>query len=181
MDKVCEECVREVENYANDVTIEPDPQCGRCNFLAIIKIEPYHEEKAERIIRRIKYVVDVVLRPDICMVEKDGLYVEVELTDNVLREACVVRFATAISNALNLTKSEEEFVTLKIYRGSSCEDKDEPQYEDFGTSVSALKVGGLAGFLQEKIGKGDVVGCVKIIDAGIDSLDKSSVETHIGQ
>ena len=30
------------------------------------------------------------------------------------------------------------------------------------TSVSPLKAGMLAGFLQEKIGKGDVVGCVKI-------------------
>lgn len=87
MDEICEDCIRVEENCANMVTVGPDPQCDRCNFHAIIKIEPYHEEKAERIIRRIKYVVDVVLRPDICMVVKDGLYVEVELTDNVLREA----------------------------------------------------------------------------------------------
>lgn len=28
--------------------------------------------------------------------------------------------------------------------------------------MSALKVGGLAGFLQEKMVKGNIVGCVKI-------------------
>lgn len=162
MDEICEDYIRVEEICANMVTVRPDSQCDRCNFHAIIKIEPYHEEKAERIIRRIKYVVDVVLRPVICMVEKDGLYVEVELTDNVLREACVVRFATAISNALNLVKNDEEYLELKIFGGGSCEDKDEPQYEDFGTSVSALKVGGLAGFLQEKMVKGNIVGCVKI-------------------
>ena len=162
MDEVCEEGVRDVKDCANMVTVEPEPQCDRCNFHAIIKMEPYHEELAERIIHRIKYVLDVVLRPEICMGMKDGLYVEAELTDNDLKEACVFRFASAISNALNLTKSEEEFVTLKIYRGSSCEDKDEPLYEDFATSVSPLKVGCLAGILQEKMVKGNIVGCVKI-------------------
>lgn len=165
MDKVCEECVREVENYANDVTIEPDPQCSRCNFLAIIKIEPYHKEMAERINHRIKHVLDVVLRPDFCLEKENRLYVEADLSDNVIQETCVFRFATAICNALNLVKSDEEFVTLKIYRGGSCKDckdKDEPQYKDYGTSVSPLKIGGLAGFLQEKTGKGEVVGCVKI-------------------
>ena len=93
---------------------------------------------------------------------KDGLYVEAELTDNDLKEACVFRFATAVSNALNLVKDDEEYLVLKIFDGGSCEDKDEPLYEDFGTSASVLKVGGLAGFLQEKMVKGDVVGCVKI-------------------
>lgn len=162
MDEVCEEGVRDVKDCANMVTVEPEPQCDRCNFHAIIKMEPYHEELAERIIHRIKYVLDVVLRPEICMGMKDGVYVEAELTDNGLREACVFRFATAVSNALNLLKSNEEFLVLKIYKGGSCKYKDEPLYEDFATSVSPLKAGMLAGFLQEKIGKGDVVGCVKI-------------------
>lgn len=162
MDEVCENYIRVEEDCANMVTVEPNPQCDRCNFHAIIKIEPYHVEMAERIIHRIKYILDVVLRPEICMAVKDGLYVEAKLYDNGIRETYVFRFASAISNALNLTKSEEEFVTLKIYRGSSCEEKGEPLYEDFGTSVSALKVGGLAGFLQEKMGKGEFVGCVKI-------------------
>ena len=162
MDEVCENYIRVEEDCANMVTVDPNPQCDRCNFHAIIKIEPYHVEMAERIIHRIKYVLDVVLRPDICVGMKDGLYVEAELTDNDLKDACVFRFASAISNALNLTKSEEEFVTLKIYRGSSCEDKDEPLYEYFATSVSPLKVGCLAGILQEKMVKGNIVGCVKI-------------------
>ena len=162
MDEVFENYIRVEEDCANMVTVDPNPQCDRCNFHAIIKIEPYHKEMVERIIHRIKYVLDVVLRPDICLGMKDGLYVEAKLYDNGIREACIFRFATAVSNALNLSKGDEEFVTLKIYRGGSCEDKDEPLYEDFATSVSPLKVGCLAGILQEKMVKGNIVGGVKI-------------------
>lgn len=162
MDKVCEECIRDAEDCEKNVTVEPDPQCDRCNFHAIVKIEPYHEDVAERIIHRIKYVLDVVLRPGICLGMKDGLYVETLSPANDLRESRIFRFATAISNALNLAKCDEDFLLIKIYRGSTCKDNDEPQYEDFATSVSPLKVGMLAGFLQEKMEKGDVVGCVKI-------------------
>lgn len=162
MDNVCEECIREEQNVAKRVTVEPDPQCDRCNFLAIIKIEPYNKEMAERIIHRIKYVLNVILAPNICLRIKDGLYVEAELSDNVLREARIIRFGTAISIALNLLKSNEEFLVLKIYKGGTCKYKDEPLYEDFASSVSPLKAEMLAGSLQEKIGKGDVVGCVKI-------------------
>lgn len=162
MDKVCEECIREEQDCTKNVTVEPDPQCDRCNFLAIIKIELYNKEMAERIIHRIEYVLNVILAPDICLRMKDGLSVEAELSDNDLREAHIFRFAIAISNALNLSKSDEEFLVLKIYKGETCKDNDEPLYEDSATSVSPLKIGRLAGFLQEKMGKGDVVGCVKI-------------------
>ena len=162
MDKVCEECIRQEEDIAKNVTVEPIPQCGRCNFLAVVKIEPYNEEMAERIIHRIMCVLNVILTPDICSGVKDGLYVEAEFSDNDLREARIFRFATAISIALNLSKSDEEFLMLKIYKGGTCKDNDEPLYEDFATSVLPLKAGMLAGFLQEKMGRGDVVGCVKI-------------------
>lgn len=80
------------------------------------------------------------------------MYVEAEWSNNGIGEACVMRFATAVSNALNLAKCDEEFVILKIYSDGSCKDIDEPQNEDYGTLVSSLKTGGLVGFLQEKIG-----------------------------
>ena len=37
MDEVCENYIRVEEDCANMVTVDPNPQCDRCNFMLLSK------------------------------------------------------------------------------------------------------------------------------------------------
>lgn len=167
MDEVCKDCIRQVEENANRINLETVPQCSRCNFLVIIKIEPFHDGIINSLFPKIKQVLDAFLSSANCARMQEGLYLETEVSDNDLREARIFRFATAISNVLNLSKSDKEFLVLQIHCNGSCKHKDLPHYEDFATSVSPLKVGALADFLKDTLSKRDLVGCIKIESARI--------------
>lgn len=72
------------------------------------------------------------------------------------------RFADSISNALNLLKKSEEFLTLDIYNGGTCIKRDFVSFTDFATSVSPLKASMLAEYLQVILGVRGINGCVKV-------------------
>lgn len=72
------------------------------------------------------------------------------------------RFADSISNALNLLKKSEEFLTLDIYNGGTCIKRDLVSFTDFAISVSPLKASMLAEYLQVILGVRGINGCVKV-------------------
>lgn len=169
LDDVCSEVAKDIErSAARLIAEEVIPQCCQCDFLAVIRLDPFDDGWAKRIEMSLPYILRMSLSSISDSSTEHGHYFEFDLSDKDVNEDYLLRLAGIISNALMVKENSEGYLTLDIYRHARNKKSFVHEYSDFATDCAPLQAERLAAFLKIFAETKVTIGCIKVIGVDMD-------------